>query len=198
MVKVGVLAVQGDFLEHLEILREAGVESVYVKKVDDLYKIDALIIPGGESTTIGSLINFRNLAEPIIRLADSGVPIMGVCAGAITLAKKVVDRVVGETNQFTLGLMNISVIRNIFGRQKNSFRTRVHIENIGEIDAAFIRAPGIIDAWEPAKIIGYIDHPTTGRVGVAAVQNNLIAITFHPEITGDTKIYNFLLKMIKK
>lgn len=198
MITVGVLALQGDFLEHLEILRETGVSAKPVKKPEDLGDIDALIIPGGESTTIGTLMKIRNLIEPVVKLAENGTPILGTCAGAVLMAKKVVDRVVGETGQVTLGLMDISVVRNIFGRQKNSFVTDLEVEEIGVVKAAFIRAPGIVSAWGSARIIGYIEHPVAGRVGAAASQGNLVAVTFHPEITGDKKIYQHLISKITK
>ncbi len=198
MVRVGILALQGDFLEHFEVLRDLGVEAVYVKKPKDLENIDVLIIPGGESTTIGSLIQYAGLAPAITRFAEEGKPILGTCAGAILLAKKVVDRVVGETGQFTLGLMNIAVVRNAFGRQNQSFEAVVSIEGVGEVRVAFIRAPVISEAWPPTKIIGYVNHPALGKVGAAAVQNNLMALTFHPEITGDKKIYEYLITLAKK
>ena len=197
-MKIGVLALQGDFLEHTQLLRELGVEPVYVKKQEQLSEVSALIIPGGESTTIGNLIVYRGLAQAITRFAEEGNPILGTCAGAILLAKKVVDRVVGETNQFILGLMNISMTRNAFGRQNDSFEANVWIEGIGEVKAAFIRAPIISSAWSPARITGYIEHPVIGKVGIAAQQGNLLAISFHPEITGDKKVYEYLISIAKK
>jgi Predicted glutamine amidotransferase involved in pyridoxine biosynthesis len=197
-VKIGVLALQGDYLEHAQLLKELGVEAVYVKRSEQLREIKALIIPGGESTTIGNLISQMGLSQAIVEYAEEGNPILGACAGAIILAKQVIDRVVGETGQFTLGLMNIAVTRNAFGRQNESFEATVYIEDIGEVRAAFIRAPVISDAWSPAKITGYIDHPAIGRVGVAAKQGSLIAISFHPEITGDKKIYEYLISLAKK
>ncbi len=197
-MRVGVLALQGDFLEHVEILRGFGVEAVYVKKPGDLTGIDALIIPGGESTTIGNLISARNLGGPISELVRSGIPVMGTCAGAILLAKKVADRVVGETEQYRLGLMDIGVVRNAFGRQRNSFMARITLDGVGEVSAAFIRAPAIVDAWGGAKILGYIDHPIAGRVGVAAQQGSMLALSFHPEIAGDRKIYNYFLNLARK
>ncbi|MEM4971600.1 MAG: pyridoxal 5'-phosphate synthase glutaminase subunit PdxT [Sulfolobales archaeon] len=197
-MRVGVLALQGDFLEHAEILRELGVEAVYVKKPGDLAGIDALIIPGGESTTIGNLISARNLGEPIAELARSGVPIMGTCAGAILLARKIVDRVVGETKQYRLGLMDIGVVRNAFGRQRNSFTARISLEGVGEVSAAFIRAPAIVEAWGGARILGYIDHPVAGRVGVAAQQGSMLALSFHPEIAGDRRIYSYFLDLARR
>jgi 5'-phosphate synthase pdxT subunit len=197
-VKIGVLALQGDYLEHAQLLKELGVEAVYVKRSEQLREIKALIIPGGESTTIGNLIPQMGLSQAIVKYAEEGNPVLGTCAGAIILAKKVIDRVVGETGQFTLGLMNVAVTRNAFGRQNESFEATVYIEDIGEVRAAFIRAPVISDAWSPAKITGYIDHPAIGRVGVAAKQGSLIAISFHPEITGDKKMYEYLISLAKK
>ncbi len=197
-MKIGVLALQGDFLEHAEILRELGAEAVYVKKQGDLMGLDALIIPGGESTTIGNLIALKGLGEPIKELAKSGTPIMGTCAGAIVLAKKVIDRVVGETGQYTLEVMDISVIRNAFGRQRNSFIAKVDLEGIGEVMAAFIRAPAIAEAWGSARMLGYIEHPVAGRVGIAAQQDSILALAFHPEITGDVRIYRYFLDMVKR
>lgn len=198
MVKVGILALQGGFLEHAEILRELGVEVMYVKRQSDLNNVDALIIPGGEPTSIGSLLVYRRLAEPVAKLAERGTPIMGICAGAVLLAKRVVDRVVSGAGQFTLGLMDIGVARNIYGRQKNSFVAEINIEGIGTVKAAFIRAPGIVEAWGSARIVSYLEHPSVGKVGVAAVQNNILALTFHPEITGEKKIYQYLLARIAK
>lgn len=197
-MKIGVLALQGDYLEHAQLLKELGVEAVYVKRSGQLREIKALIIPGGESTTIGNLISQMGLSQAIVKYAEEGNPVLGTCAGAIILAKKVIDRVVGETGQFTLGLMNVAVTRNAFGRQNESFEATVYVEDIGKVRAAFIRAPVISDAWSPAKITGYIDHPAIGRVGVAAKQGSLIAISFHPEITGDKQIYEYLISLAKK
>lgn len=198
MVKIGVLALQGDFLEHVQMMREIGIDTKPVKNHRDLADIDGLVIPGGESTTIGSLLKTRGLDQEIITAVSNGLPVMGTCAGAILLAKNVSDRVVGETGQHTLGLMNISVIRNIYGRQVNSFIARVDIEEIGEVTVAFIRAPGITSAWSPARITGYVDHPVVGRIGCAAIQGHMIAFTFHPEITGERKIYDFFMKLVKR
>ena len=199
MVKIGVLALQGDFLEHIQLLREVeGVEPIAVKKVDDLRGINALIIPGGESTTIGLLLSSKGLASKIVNLAENGLPIMGTCAGAILLATKVLDRVVGETNQFTLKLMNVEVVRNVFGRQRESFIATVEVDGVGLVKAVFIRAPGIKSSWPPARMKGYIDHPATGRIGVAAEQGNMLALTFHPEIGGDKRVYEYFLTFIKR
>ncbi|MDW8085972.1 MAG: pyridoxal 5'-phosphate synthase glutaminase subunit PdxT [Ignisphaera sp.] len=199
MVRVGVVAVQGDFLEHMQMLRELSrATPVAVKSTRDLNNVDAIIIPGGESTTIGGLMKVRKLDVVIIDLAERGVPIMGTCAGAILLAKKVVDRVVGETGQPTLGLMNIAVVRNIFGRQRDSFETEIHVEGVGKIRAVFIRAPAVTEAWGEARIRAYVDHPSVGRLGAVAVERNLLAVTFHPELSEGLKIYEYFLNMVKR
>lgn len=198
MVVVGVLALQGDFLEHSEILRELGAEARTVKKPEDLSVVDGLIIPGGESTTIGSLLAIKGLNDHLVKHIENGLPVMGTCAGAILLARRVVDRVVGETGQHTLKVMNVSIVRNVFGRQKNSFIANVEVENVGVVRAAFIRAPGIVEAWAPARITGYVDHPVVGRIGAVAEQNNILALAFHPEITGDKRIYQYFISKIKR
>lgn len=198
MVRVGVLALQGDFLEHVQILRElSGVEPVTVKRPADLMAVDSLIIPGGESTTIGSLLQVRGLGERIVELAERGLPIMGTCAGAVLLAKRVTDRVVGETGQYTLGLMNIEVLRNAFGRQRDSFVAEVEVEGIGRVRAAFIRAPAIRSAWQPARITGFLNHPVAGSVGVAALQGSILALTFHPEVTGERRVYEYFISLVR-
>lgn len=198
MVKVGVLAVQGDFLEHIQILRELGVEAVQVKRQEDLRGVDALIIPGGESTTIGKLMALNKLDEAVIDYSRNGMPIMGTCAGAILLAKSVTDKVVGVVNQPTLKLMDIKVVRNYFGRQRDSFIAKVHLEEIGEVEVAFIRAPAIVEAWGDARITGFIDHPKVGRTGVAAKQGSMIALAFHPEITGEVRVYKYFIGMVRR
>ncbi len=199
MVKVGVLALQGDFLEHYQMLRMLnGVEPFVLKRAKDVSMVDAIIIPGGESTTIGSLIEAGKLDEALRSFAKENRPILGTCAGAILLAKEVMDRVVGKTEQFKLGLMDIAVLRNAYGRQKDSFITNVSIEDIGEVKAAFIRAPAIIKAYGNAKIIGYLEHPSIGSHGVAARQGNIYAVTFHPEITGDIKLYQYIVQLAKR
>ncbi|MEM0362076.1 MAG: pyridoxal 5'-phosphate synthase glutaminase subunit PdxT [Sulfolobales archaeon] len=194
MVVIGVLALQGDFLEHIQLLSEIpGTTAKAVKSAEDLSSIDALIIPGGESTTIGRLITYKGLDVGIKDFVISGRPLMGVCAGAIIIAKKVIDRVVGETKQPLLNLMNIKVLRNAFGRQKDSFETEVEVEGIGNMRAVFIRGPAILEAWNDAKIVGFVNHPDVGRVGAVAVEKNLIAVAFHPELTGDVRLYKYLV-----
>ncbi len=198
MVKVGVVALQGDFLEHLQLLKELRVEAIPVKSIKDFNGLDALIIPGGESTTIGFLMRVKGVDKAIVEFVESGGVVMGTCAGTILLAKSVKDRVVGDTGQFTLKLMDIAVVRNAFGRQRDSFIAKVMVEGVGEIDVAFIRAPAIVEAWNDAKIIAYIEHPATNRVGAAAIEKNMLALAFHPEITKSIAIYNYFLDMVKR
>ncbi|ABM80877.1 pyridoxal 5'-phosphate synthase glutaminase subunit PdxT [Hyperthermus butylicus] len=198
MVVVGVLALQGDWIEHIELLREIeGVEAVPVKTEKQLESIDALIIPGGESTTIGRLIERRGLLEPLRDRIRAGLPVLGTCAGSILLAKKVRDRVVGPVEQPLLAVMDIAVLRNAFGRQMNSFEAEVHIEGVGTVHAAFIRAPIIEETWGEARPIAKLNHPLLGEVTVAARQKAIIATVFHPEITGDSKLHKLLVAAAK-
>lgn len=199
VVVVGVLALQGDFLEHIQLLNEvSGVKAKAVKSANDLSNVDALVIPGGESTTIGRLITSRGLDIEIKNFVNSGKPLMGICAGAILLAKRVIDRVVGETEQPLLNLMNIKVLRNAFGRQKASFETEVEVEGIGIMKAVFIRGPAILEAWNDARIVGFVNHLDVGRVGAVAVERNVIAVAFHPELTGDVRLYKYLVGEAKR
>lgn len=194
-----MLALQGDFLEHIQLINELpGTTAKPVKSVNDLSSVDALVIPGGESTTIGRLIMYGGLNTEIKNFVDSGRPLMGVCAGAIVIAKKVIDRVVGETEQPLLNLMNIKVLRNAFGRQKASFETEVEVEGIGNMKAVFIRGPAILEAWNDARIVGFVNHPDVGRVGAIAVERNLIAVAFHPELTGDVRLYKYLVSEVRR
>lgn len=199
MVVVGVLSLQGDFLEHLQLLSEIrGVKPLAIKSPKDLVGVDALIVPGGESTTIGSLMRVKGLDSAIADLAREGKPIMGTCAGAVLLAKRVIDRVVGETGQPLLGLMDIAVRRNAFGRQRESFESEVFVEGVGTARAIFIRAPAIVEAWNDARITAYVDYPDTGRVGAVAVQKSILAVTFHPEISEDTRLYEYIVSLARK
>ncbi len=199
MVTVGVLGLQGDFLEHVQILKGMeGVEARIVKTERDLKGLDALILPGGESTTIGRLMERTGLREAVAEAVRGGMPVLGTCAGLILLAKRVKDRVVGEVDQPTLALMDISVIRNGFGRQRESFEAEVHIKDMGKVPGVFIRAPIIDDLWGKAEAIGSIQHPVIGNVIVAARQENMVGVAFHPEIGDDPKVHKMLISMAKR
>ena len=183
---VGVLALQGDFREHREILQQMGHSVREIRKVDQLAAIDALIIPGGESTTIARLILSNGFQQPLRDFCASGRPVWGTCAGAILLAKQVdnLDRPGIET-------MDIAVRRNAFGRQVDSFEANLTVEGVSgpPFHAVFIRAPLIEQVFEPARAICTLEDGTI----VAARQDNMLATSFHPELTGDTRLHELFL-----
>ena len=183
---VGVLALQGDFREHREMLESMGHEVREIRKPPQLDGLDALIIPGGESTTIARLILSNGFQQPLRDFCKSGKPVWGTCAGAILLAKGVdnLDRPGIET-------MEMTVHRNAFGRQVDSFEADLSIAGIGgdPFRAVFIRAPIIEEVRWPAEAICRLDD---GRI-VAARQGNLLATSFHPELTGDNRLHAFFL-----
>ncbi len=183
---VGVLALQGDFREHREMLEALGHAVREVRKPSQLVELDALIIPGGESTTIARLILSNGFQQPLRDFCASGRPTWGTCAGAILLAKTVdnLDRPGIET-------MDISVRRNAFGRQVDSFEAELNVEGLtgGPFHAVFIRAPLIEEVHAPARAICTLEDGTI----VAARQGNMLATSFHPEITGDARLHEFFL-----
>jgi 5'-phosphate synthase pdxT subunit len=184
-VRIGVLALQGDFAEHIAVLRSIGVDAVEVRLPRQLAEIDALIIPGGESTTITRLLDIYELREPIRRLGADGLPIWGTCAGAIVLAKQATD-----LDRPNLALMDIDVRRNAFGRQVDSFEADLLIEGLGEapFHAIFIRAPLIERAGPAVDVLARLEDGTI----VAAREGALLATSFHPELTGDARFHRLL------
>lgn len=189
-MKIGVLALQGAFIEHVYILRGLGVEAVEVRLPSDLANLDGLIIPGGESTTIGKLASDYGLMEP---LREFGLqrPIWGTCAGMIFLAKNI-----GIDRQPILGLMDIEVNRNAFGRQVDSFEMDLTVKGFegGPFHAVFIRAPLVtaVDESAGAEILAELPE---GRI-VAVRQGHYLATSFHPELTGDTRFHQLFLTMV--
>ena len=185
-MQVGVLALQGDFREHVEVLRRLGVEAREVRLPEDLEGIDGLIIPGGESTTIARLLERFGLREPLVSRISGGMPVMGTCAGAIVLAKhaKTLDRP-------GLGVMDIDVRRNAFGRQIDSFEADIPFKPLGKdkVHAVFIRAPLIEAVHAPAQAIATLEDGTI----VAAQQGKMVALAFHPELTGDGRVHEYFL-----
>ncbi len=202
-MRVGVVALQGDFPEHAHMLRRAAdelsaeVEVVLVKGPHHLRDLDALILTGGESTTIGLLASRAGLLEPLREYLSSGMPALGTCAGAILMAKDVKDAVVGPTSQPTLGVMDISVVRNAFGRQKDSFEADIDVEGIGRVRGIFIRAPAIVGVWGATVPLAHLNHPRTGRIIVLAQEGPLIASSFHPELSSP-ELHKHLLNLAKK
>ena len=187
-MKIGVLALQGAFIEHEKILRRLGVDAIEVRLPEELAGLDGLIIPGGESTTIGKLALKWRLLEPIRALAEAGRPVWGTCAGMVLLARDVVDGVPGQP---LLGLMDIAVARNAFGRQVDSFEADLKVSALGEppFHAVFIRAPLIERVGAGVDVLARLED---GAV-VAARQGNLLATAFHPELTEDDRFHRYFM-----
>ena len=191
---VGVLALQGDVAEHLRALGEAGARGVAVRRPDELDAVDGLIIPGGESTTIWKLIATFDLLEPLRKRLSSGLPVFGSCAGMIMLADRLVDRASGQE---TLGGLDISVRRNAFGRQVDSFESDIPLRGIAgpAFRAVFIRAPWVEEAGPGVEILGA--EPRAGRI-VAVRQGPALATAFHPELTPDRRIHELFVDMVRE
>ena len=192
-MKIGVLALQGDFAEHITTLKKLGVEAVEVRLPEQLEGLDGLIIPGGETTTIGKLAVDFGLMEPLIEFGEKRA-IWGTCAGAIFLSKD------ARRQQPLLGLMDITVQRNAFGRQLDSFEADLDMEPLGRANgnavpfhAVFIRAPIIESVSPPARVLAKL---ADGRI-VAAQEGNLLATSFHPELTGDTRFHEYFLSIAR-
>ncbi len=186
---VGVVAVQGDFAEHIAVLKELGVGIREVRLPKDLEGIDALIIPGGESTTLRRLFDLYHLTEPIASLAASGTPTWGTCAGMIMLAGKLTD-----DRPEPLGVMDITVARNAYGRQTDSFEADVEFPKLGKepFHTIFIRAPAIAEVGTDIEVLGSLSDGTP----VALRQGNLLVTAFHPELTKDTRFHRYFLSFV--
>jgi pyridoxal 5'-phosphate synthase pdxT subunit len=190
-MNVGVLALQGAFIEHEQMLRQLGHEVTQVRLPQHLERIDRLIIPGGESTTIGKLLVAYGLLEPIRERARREMPIWGTCAGMILLAAEITEG--RPEGQPALGLMDITARRNAFGRQLDSFEADLHVPQLGEepFRAVFIRAPLIERAGEQVETLAALDD---GRI-VAARQGRLLATAFHPELTNDARFHRLFVEL---
>jgi 5'-phosphate synthase pdxT subunit len=186
---IGVLCLQGDFREHLQVLETLGVESVRVRKPSDLVGISGLIIPGGESTVIDKLSKIYSLREPIIKLIADGLPVLGTCAGLIMLSNHFTG---GPSDQESFGGLDVTVSRNAFGSQTDSFETELRFDGIENLIAvAFIRAPVVTRVGPEVKVLAQLPDE---RV-VAVRQGNLLGISFHPEVTGVTAVHEYFLEM---
>ena len=198
-MKVGVVAVQGAISEHVEILKKAmehlgmNGEVVYVRSIKDLKNISGLIIPGGESTTINRLMRKTGLHEEIIKLGKKGLPILGTCAGTILLAKEG-DEQIKQTNTILLGLLDMKVKRNVYGRQVDSFEANVRIPELGKkpFRAVFIRAPGIERVWDGTEVFAEYNDSIIG-----VKKRKILALTFHPELTDDLRMHEYFLRWLK-
>jgi 5'-phosphate synthase pdxT subunit len=186
-LRIGVLAIQGDFAAHARALSRSGVEAVEVRRFEQLTNIDGLIIPGGESTTMIKVMREEQMIDPVRAFANAGKPIFGTCAGAILLASEV-----RNPQQQSLGLMNITVERNSYGRQLDSFIREIETALGDEpMEAVFIRAPRITGIGPGVEVLSAI-----GGEPVMVRQNNLLAATFHPELTNDTRLHNLFIEMV--
>lgn len=198
-VQIGILAIQGDIEENLAAtslaLKELGVEgrSVPVKYADEISKVDGLILPGGESTVIGTLAKLSGTTQSIKDRINEGMPIMGTCAGMIMLAKRAYDKVVGETKQQLLNVLDITVERNAFGRQGDSFEAELKIPLIGNENfrGVFIRAPVVTEMKNGVDAVASLNN----RV-VAVKQGNIIGTSFHPELSRDIRMHKYFANLV--
>lgn len=202
---IGVLAIQGDVREHLNALSSLGAQVLGVRRPHELEDVDALVIPGGESTTMDKLVRAFDLQEPLRKRIAGGMPVYGSCAGMIMLADRIAD---ARPDQETLGGLDILVRRNAFGRQVNSFEADLHLPVIAAattapgghpstFKAVFIRAPWVEEIGEGVEVLGRVEGgPAAGKV-VAIRAGNLLATSFHPEVTGDHRIHEYFTQMVR-
>lgn len=191
MTKIGILALQGAFAEHEQVLNSLSAQTVQIRNRQDWEAhsdLDGLILPGGESTVMGKLLHNLDLFEPIKAKIEKGLPVFGTCAGLILLAKTIV----GDQTKH-LASMDISVARNAYGRQLGSFVTNADFKGIGEIPMVFIRGPIIETVGPEVEVLSQVK----GAI-VAAKEKNMLVTSFHPELTGDTRVHAYFLEMVKQ
>lgn len=189
-IAIGVLALQGAFEKHVEMLNSCGVNAIRIRTPSQIDMIDGLIIPGGESTTVGKLMVRYGIDEKLINRAHDGMPIFGTCTGLILMAKNILN-----SDQYRLDLMDISVVRNAFGRQIDSFESNLDIEAIGQpqFRAVFIRAPYVQSVGANVDVLAeYDSHPVLVREG------NLLGCAFHPELTDDKRLHMYFISMVQE
>lgn len=195
---VGVLALQGDVREHRRIMESLGAQTVAVRRPTELETIDALVIPGGESTTIDKLLRAFELFEPLRERIKRGMPVYGSCAGMILLADRIEGAIEGQR---TLGGIDMTVRRNAFGRQVDSFEADLAFPAVGgdePVRAVFIRSPWVEEVGPDVRVLADVaDGPAKGRI-VAVQQGSLLATAFHPELTGDLRVHRLFMKIVKE
>ena len=191
---IGVLALQGDVREHRAMLERAGATAVAVRRPSELAQVDGLVIPGGESTTMYKLARTFEMFEPLQQAIAGGLPTFGTCAGMIMLADRIEQGIEGQE---TLGGLDVVVRRNAFGRQVDSFEAELHVEGLTEsFHAVFIRAPWVEKVGQDVEVVATVaSGPAVGRI-VAVRQANLLATSFHPEVSGDHRIHGLFLDLI--
>jgi len=197
---VGILAIQGDVQENLlstkKALNELGIDGTVtnVKTADDVENLDGLIIPGGESTTIGNLSLVNSPLRVIKEKIEQGMPVLGICAGMILLSKTVDDRVVGKTNQPLLDLLDVKIERNSFGRQRESFEAEIAMDSISipKFQGVFIRAPSVSEINSDVEVLAKFNEKI-----IAIKKNNIIWTAFHPELTTDVSLHKYFVNLVK-
>ncbi len=189
-MKIGILALQGAFIEHAKILQKIGVETIEIRQKNNIKqnRIDGLILPGGESTTMGKLLHDLDLFDDIKKMIADGLPTFGTCAGLILLAKEIEN-----DNKKHLAVMDIKVKRNAYGRQLGSFYTENEFKHVGIVPMTFIRAPYIESASPEVEILSVVDDHI-----VAAKQKNMLVTSYHPELNDDTRVHEYFVSMIKE
>ncbi len=190
--RIGVLALQGDFEAHLTMLSQLGAEGIAIRRPEQLAEIHGIILPGGESTTIGKLMVHYNLQEGVLRKIQEGVPIWGTCAGLILLAKETDNALAGQP---LLASMDIRVRRNAFGSQRESFETNLSVPALGEapFHAFFIRGPAIEAVGPGVEVLATLDDGTI----VAVREGTLLGTAFHPEVAGDPRFHHYFLRIVR-
>jgi len=199
-INIGVLAVQGDVAENIMAtkmaLEELGLEGIVneVKTPEQIDDLDGLVIPGGESTVIGTLSLVNGSLKKMKEKIANGMPVFGICAGMIMLSKKAKDRVVGDMGQPLLDFLDVKIERNAFGRQKDSFESYISMDKIGipKFQGVFIRAPSIMEAGKDVEILSKFNEKI-----IAVKQGSIIGTSFHPELTGDLSLHKYFVNMIK-
>jgi 5'-phosphate synthase pdxT subunit len=200
-INIGVLAIQGDVTENIMAtkmaLEELGMDGIVteVKTPEQIADLDGLIIPGGESTVIGTLSLINGSLKKIKEKIAGGMPVFGICAGMIMLSKKAKDRVVGEMDQPLLDFLDVKIERNAFGRQKDSFESEISMDKIGiqKFQGVFIRAPSIVETGKDVEVLSKFNEKI-----IAVKQGNIIGTAFHPELTGDLSLHKYFVNMIRK
>lgn len=185
-MKIGVLAVQGAFIEHEHMIEKIGHTAIEIRQKDDLKGLDGLILPGGESTVQGQLLNKLDMMDDIRAMINNGLPTLATCAGLILLSEHIAD-----DDTVHIGTLPVTVRRNAYGRQLSSFVTNADIKHIGNYPMTFIRAPYIKNVSDGVEVLATVDNHI-----VAARYNNQIGLSFHPELTGDTRIHEYFLSTI--
>ena len=191
-MKIGILALQGAFAEHERVLERLGVENVELRNLEDFQKyqkeLSGLILPGGESTTMGKLLRDQDMLIPIREAILSGLPVFGTCAGLILLAKEITSQ-----DESHLGTMDMVVERNAYGRQLGSFYTEAECKGVGKIPMTFIRGPIISSVGEDVEVLAIVDNQI-----VAAQEKNMLVTSFHPELTDDVRLHQYFINMCKE